>query len=582
MNKDELTSEIKFNYVPINLDSVKELFLTGLVNINIDSPLFFGIFDIRVNQSPITTIQQTINIAIDGSASMTESCNDGKEKIQHIKHTVKNILNYILTKSEVKIILNIFVFESKITDILINESVTQENVEELKKKIDNIHARGGTNIEIALKKFIELSKDNSGVVSNIFMSDGYATEGVTNSKKLTGFVNESVSNTFIGFGIEHNPHLLLDLSSGNNASYFYIDVLENAGHVYGESLHGILYKRFKNTILTIENGLVYNWKTNSWSTSLLIGDLISDTRKQYHIISNNCEAVKCILTGYSNKNDSNDNDSNENDSICMKKEFYFNKFYDDLTNYYFRQKTLQILFNSRQLNNNDDNNDYYFYNLNTIKLDSDEEREKQRNKIKKKDENIKLLKKQMKNLIKEMEDYVKSFHSEISENKFIKNLCIDIAICYKTLGTNLGQMYSCSRQTSQGTQRVHSVRTPRKDQYSLTPCYKNNNNLDDDDNDSIFNGLKTPRKNKNKNKNKQFNSFDSLDHLLNDYEDENQDQNHDEDQDDDVINKYIDDDNEVILDSDIDTPHYCSNTLMTAILSINDKNEDDKNEDEDD
>jgi hypothetical protein len=565
MNNNELTSEIKFNYVPINSDSVKD------INKDINNPLFFGIFDIHVNQSPVTTIQQTINIAIDGSASMSENCNDGKEKIQHIKHIVKNILNYILTIPEVKVILNVFVFDSKITDILINETVTQENIEELKKKIDKINAWGGTNIEIALKKFIELSNDNnSGVVSNIFMSDGYANEGVTNSKKLTGLVNESVSNTFIGFGIEHNPKLLSDLSSGNNASYFYIDILENAGHVYGEILHGILYKRFKNTILTIENGLVYNWKTNSWSTSLLIGDLISDTCKQYHIISHNCDVVKCSLVGDDILSD-----------LYMNKQFCFDNFYDDLTKYFFRQKTLQMLFNSRHLNNDDndnngnndnnDNNGNYFcaYNLDTLTLNSQEDEEeniKKENIRKEKNENIKLFKKQMKNLIKEMEDYVKKY--DIVEDKFIKNLCLDIAICYKTLGTNLGQMYSCSRQTSQGTQRVHSVRTPRKNQYSLTPCSKNKINLDDDDDDddSIFTRLQSPRKKKN-NKNK-INSFDSLDHLLND---EDEDEYEDE-----VIDKYINDDNnnDITLKLDIDTPYYCSNTLMTTIRSINEKNDD--------
>jgi hypothetical protein len=494
---------------------------------------------------------------------MSENCNDGKEKIQHIKHTVKNILNYILTKPEVNVVFNVFLFETKVTDILINETVTQENIEELKKKIDKIYADGGTNIENALKKFIELSKESSGVVSNIFMSDGYANEGITNSKHLTSFVNESVSNTFIGFGIEHNPQLLTNLSSGNNASYFYIDILENAGHVYGEILHGILYKRFTNTILAIENGLVYNWKTNSWSTSLLIGDLISDTCKQYHIISHDCQAVKCILTGSESESECEIFQINENKNKC----------YDDLTKYFFRQKTLQILFNSRHINKDDgenDNNNYFSFN----KEKEEEEKEQEKEKI----ENIKLFKKQMKNLIKEMEDYVKKM--DIIEDRFIKNLCLDIAICYKTLGTNLGHMYSCSRQTSQGTQRVHSVRTPRKTQYSLTPCSRDNNSSmnnnsddDDEDNDSIFNGLKSPMKNnfKNKNKKNPFNSFDSFDHLLNDDKDEDEDEEEDE-----MIDKYIGDDNDLIME--LDTPHYCSNTLMTAIRSISDKNEDEEDE----
>jgi len=145
-------------------------------------------------------------------------------------------------------------------------------------------------------------------------------------------------------------------------------------------------------------------------------------------------------------------------------------------------------------------------------------------------------------------------------------------------------MYSCSRQISQGTQRVHSVRTPRKTQYNLTPCSRNNNSLvndnsddedEDNDNDSIFNGLKSPRKNNFKNN--PFNSFDSLDHLLNDKEEEKEEEEEEEDEDE-MIDKYIGDDNDLIME--LDTSHYCSNTLMTAIRSISSKS--DEKEDEED
>ena len=183
-------------------------------------------------------------------------------------------------------------------------------------------------------------------------------------------------------------------------------------------------------------------------------------------------------------------------------------------------------------------------------------------KTKKRDEkkvtNIKNLKNQMRELIKNIEEYKKQFN--ILEDKFIKNLCLDIAICYKTLGTELGHMYSCSRQTSQGSQRIHSVRTPRKNKYSLTP------NFDSDD-DSVFTGLQSPRKNKNH----KIESFDSLDHLLND-----------SDKEDEIICKYIDDDmnelnelnndvNNGINNDDLNSPHYCSQALMNAIKSVSEK-----------
>jgi hypothetical protein len=44
-----------------------------------------------------------------------------------------------------------------------------------------------------------------------------------------------------------------------------------------------------------------------------------------------------------------------------------------------------------------------------------------------------------------------------SNDALIKNLCDDIVITYRTLGTQYGQMYSCSRQTSQGQERLYNV-----------------------------------------------------------------------------------------------------------------------------
>lgn len=556
MNND-LTAEIKFNNEPINTNELDNLPFD--TNTNTDKT-FFGIIDIHVKESPITTTMQVINIAIDASSSMSESCNDGKEKIDHIKHTVKNILNYILSKPQIKVLLNVFIFSSSVTDILINETVTEDNINELKKKIDKIYADGGTNIENALKKFIELSKNISPdyVVSNIFMSDGYATEGVTNIKLLGGLVNESVSNTFIGFGIEHNPKLLTFLSSSINSVYYYIDVLENSGHVYGEILHGILYKKHQNTILTVENGFIYNWKTNSWSSSLMIGNLVSDTYKQFHIISKCCDEVSCAL------------------KFGEEVTFRFMNSYDDLSKFYFRQKTLQILFNSHKLNDELDELDEidHFNNFKKYRFDFKEEEEEEREKNRKdkiydqkkrnekRIQNIKLLKKQMKELIKNMEEY-KTVHN-IFEDKFIKNLCLDIAICYKTIGTDLGKLYSYSRQISQGSQRIHSVKTPRKNNYNLTPLTSSSNSNSNTffDDDSIFSQLQSPRKNKHY----KVESFDSFDHLLKDYDDDDDDSvDNDYDK---IINKYIDDDDDD--DNNLDSPYYCSESLINTILTVSD------------
>ena len=66
-------------------------------------------------------------------------------------------------------------------------------------------------------------------------------------------------------------------SSVNN--YYFIDVLENSGLVYGEIIHNILYASLKHVELIIVNGLIYNWKTNAWTNTLNIGNVIFETEK---------------------------------------------------------------------------------------------------------------------------------------------------------------------------------------------------------------------------------------------------------------------------------------------------------------
>jgi hypothetical protein len=59
--------------------------------------------------------------------------------------------------------------------------------------------------------------------------------------------------------------------------------------------------------------------------------------------------------------------------------------------------------------------------------------------------------------------------SNILEDPFLNQLCDDIHITYKTLGTRVGGMYSSARQTSQGMQRSYtSPRAPSVD-YDLPP-----------------------------------------------------------------------------------------------------------------
>ena len=81
---------------------------------------------------------------------------------------------------------------------------------------------------------------------------------------------------------------------------------------------------------------------------------------------------------------------------------------------------------------------------------------------------------------------MKSHH--LLEDKLMMSLCDDVVVIYRTIGTEHGLMYACSRQSSQGAQRLNAnSNTPinsgvrRNNVQRAAPPACNNNSDDDSD-----------------------------------------------------------------------------------------------------
>ncbi len=426
----------------------------------------FGILNLTTVPYPPPNVEHDFVFVVDRSGSMSDSCSDGRSKMQHIIHTLKNMIIYFnentdLQANNIKINITIFVFDYNFARVIERTQITEENLNSILAKIDKIRPNDATNIELALKetnKYIlelqELYPENQ--INHIFMTDGEATAGDTNPHNLRKLVNKNVYNSFVGFGLEHDANLLDIISSVNKSNYYFIDAIERAGLVYGEILHNLMYKLLYDVEISVDHGLIYNYKSNLWTDKLYIGDVTGETNKIYHVIFEHDESEisrKCyVQVDYKN------HETSEviNSLHVLQKEIENEDSEMYFAPYNFRQRTMEQLYEAKQIQQKK-YSDETIITFNNKQSDKDKITNKENRK-----EQIKEIKQRMDDLFNEMKKYISDDIKAVSDEKnkkFIKNLCDDIYITRKTFGSTYGIMFSCARQTSQGTQRCYTVNT---------------------------------------------------------------------------------------------------------------------------
>jgi len=419
-------------------------------NINIEhipipiSDAKFGILKLTAISAPMSQDVHEFIFMVDRSGSMSDICSDGRDKMQHILHTLKNMIIYFKDNKSLRVYVNIFAFDDKIEEIVSRTDINEENIDAIISKINRISPRNSTNIENALISIkctidkIQLENPTHNI-SNIFMTDGEATAGNCNIDYLSGLVDRNITNSFIGFGLQHDTVLLNSVSNGDNSSYYFIDKLENSGLVYGEILHGVLYKVLSNVSITSSNCLIYDYKNNVWCNSLKVVDIISESNKIYHVISSNPDDCNILIKA----------EAKENDSIIQYGFSISNEnLASDLSKHVFRQRTLQLLYKIKKFIEKKKSRTnlslFRGFENKAIIHDNSSIMEEQN-----------MLKTEMKDFMDEMKKYM--YDNSLNDDGFMKNLCDDIYISYRTFGTKFGEMYNNARQTSQGTQRCYTV-----------------------------------------------------------------------------------------------------------------------------
>jgi hypothetical protein len=427
----------------------------------------FGIVSINVrNEIPIIS-EILFQCTVDCSGSMSDPCADGRTKMAHIIHTLENMIRIFHKKAGSKISIRIQSFDSKVyVNIDTIEDLgqkTQEEIEEIILKVKQIAPQGSTNIEKALKATTtyldQYIKDHpSAHVAHLLLTDGEITDGSSDKTYLKTLVSNVYPNIFMGYGLQHDNILLTSLAStGLHNEYRLVDNLEKAGLVYGEVIHQLLYPALEDVTLKAEGCEIYNYATNTWTTTLDVGHLVGEQQKIFQIRTTTPKEAHVAIYGRT-IHQTKHNEVLSNDIIFQTHALPVPQALEpcDLTNYLFRQKTQELLFATKELLERQHNLDYNLddpfdkyaalYAPQTKAQDKFEEFKKQKAELKQK----------MKDFFKTMLDHIEA--RNLKADTFLKTLCDDIYIAIKSFDTQHGLMYTAARQTSQGRQQTYSCR----------------------------------------------------------------------------------------------------------------------------
>ena len=416
----------------------------------------FGIFNLKIrSEIPITKKNIHIFFTIDASGSMSDTCIDGRTKMQHILYTLENMLRIFYEKPDCNISVHVQSFDTRIYNCIEgNSNIKMENLEDLLEKIKNIRPGESTNIELALNSASESItnyKTNNPCheIVHIFLTDGEITEGSRYYDDLNASVPKDCKNIFIGYGRDHDSKLLSILGSGKSNEYRFIDALEKAGLVYGEVIHEILYKAIEDVTITTYNCEIYDYLTNNWVNEIIIGNLLSEQKKTYHLRSKEPESCCVTVLGRTivkTRQFQVLDGSIEEQIVCHPTSSLINS---NLTIHMFRQRTQELLYESRKMSEKLKTPEFSFTPMKKSKEENKQNLE------------IKEMKTKLKEFHKLMMEYMKEH--ELETDPIMKMLCDDIYIANKTIGTRLGNMFTCARQTSQGRQQIYTCSAVKDD-----------------------------------------------------------------------------------------------------------------------
>jgi len=284
---ESLSVETKFDYSSINNGVPNDLHLM----VTVGAPEII----ISDEQRPMLEVC----IALDVSGSM------GGRKIETMKGSAKKFIDNMSPKDRISIVA----FSSHV--IMVTEEpvyATRENKEDLKKKIDDLHTIGATNMSDTLMTMFELlsgkSKGENVIKRAIFFTDGCPTAGVQNYTGLIDIVrkrNPDISISTFGFGEDHDPELLGGFAKVGKGNNFYIQELTECDEYFGTELGGLLTTFAKDIVVKLKpkRGVTVHKILNDFSVKVIKDDQeeeVTPVPERIQVLLNDIQGDEVVIS----------------------------------------------------------------------------------------------------------------------------------------------------------------------------------------------------------------------------------------------------------------------------------------------
>jgi len=367
---------------------------------------------------------------IDRSGSMGTLARDGHSSLDHTIHTTKNIINYLEElkdenpEIDVGIIIN--AFDNKMKSMGYLKIGNNKEKQEYFKNLEKLTPRGSTNISEAFQviKENEIYKSTTNnKKAHILMTDGMPNIGKNSANGILES-NPGGAQICIGYGIDHDAKLLQNIAEKSNGEYHFVDSIENAGMVYGEIIHSLLYSSVKDIQVVVKGAEIYDFTKNSWTGSVKFSSFASEHTQSLILRSTwdsvDIVSVNIIYTESGNKVKHSKTDvfnrynCTNGESKIDDREVYVEK-------QMFRQRAMDGLYRAKKAEYND----------------------------------RQTLKNQLIILEKEIKTFMKT--KNLEDDAFMQKLVADVYVAYTGMDSHCGIAFIGARLTTQGNQRAYDI-----------------------------------------------------------------------------------------------------------------------------